>query len=504
MIETIQQAVKPHDKHQIEVKLDYELAKARQTRYQISTYIFVPQNLGINRSTYDSASFYQDVQNYIRLKTPSFTLKDFTENSASPLTTLERILNTENWAGHQTHRTRLLNSLKLLSAMLKSAIRDHLNLIQRRIDNATPDTKIPLLIRDLVEAYVAETQKITIQYRTFYSSLNLPNIDSEIFTAYRFTDESLSILIEENAVELFQIVDTHLKRDEKKHFKEQLSECVNQEREHRKSHGYPSVLALNGNNEEYAFRTSVLKKYASSVLYLSTTIRREGAGVEHILYAVAAGLSMIFATVVAFYFQSKFGNFTFPFFISLVVGYMFKDRIKETGRAIFAGYLQNTFYDRRIVIRTQDGRHKLGILKENMSFVQEKDLPKDAIKARNRDPLTELDNDGLGENIICHSKEIILYNHVFKIAFNDLPGISGINDIIRYDLQAYLKRMGDPKQKRPYLQDGQIKQVTYHKVYHLNFVTRYRAKLPQKMKLYKRVRLILDRAGIKRMEQVPL
>jgi hypothetical protein len=45
MLETIEQAVKLHDKYQVEVKLDYELLPGKKTCYQISTYIFMPQSL---------------------------------------------------------------------------------------------------------------------------------------------------------------------------------------------------------------------------------------------------------------------------------------------------------------------------------------------------------------------------------------------------------------------------------------------------------------------------
>src|ERR1051325_6836868 len=97
MLETIQQAVKPHDKYQIEIKLDYELFKAGQTHYHISTYIFVPQNLGISKESYSKADFYRDVRNYIRLKTPNFILREFTENSTSPLLRIEKIVSGESW-----------------------------------------------------------------------------------------------------------------------------------------------------------------------------------------------------------------------------------------------------------------------------------------------------------------------------------------------------------------------------------------------------------------------
>ena len=247
----------------------------------------------------------------------------------------------------------------------------------------------------------------------------------------------------------------------------------------------------------------MLKKYASSVLFLSTAVHREGRGLEQFSYAIAAGLSMIFATTVAFYFQRRYGNLTFAFFTALVVGYMFKDRIKELIRALFDRYLSNHLYDRRTVIKTQDGKHKLGFLKEKVSFIREEDIPEAVFRIRNTGQLDELDNDGQTECVICYAKEITLFTEAFKKVYADAP-LTGINDIIRYDIRAYLKKMADPTQERTYLQDGQLKTALCHRVYYLNFVSQYMLLTPKKTKLYKRLRLVLNRDGINRTEHIPV
>lgn len=501
MLQAIEQAVKRHDKYQIEIKLDYELLEGKKTSYQVSTYLFIPQNLGINRHTYTNADFYRNIQSYIRLKTPILILREFTENSASPLCVIERIVATENWVSLPEQQELLINNFKLLSAMLKSSIREHFNFIEKRVAEATPGSKIHLLIQNLVEDFLSESRKIADKYRALYSVFNLPKIAGPVFTAYKLTDESLSLLIEEHALEMFEIVEAYLKASHKAGFKRRLSELVQAETKHRKSHGYNSILTPGQDNEEYAFRASVLKKYASSALFLSTAVRREGTELEQFLFALAAGVSMIFATIVAFYFQQRYGNFTFSFFAALVVGYMFKDRIKELGRGLSARYLQNILFDRRTIIRTQDGKHKLGILREKVSFVAEKDIPAAIQKARNRDLITELDNEGYGEHVICYTKEITLFAKAFQI-FASTPEITGINDITRYDIHPYLKKMDEPTQERYYLMGEQVTPVICHKVYHLNFVTRYKSILPQKEKIYTHLRLILNREGIKRIEHV--
>ncbi len=504
MLNSIEQAVKPHDRYQIEFKLDYELRDSEKTKYQVSTYIFVPKNLGVHPQDYTQKDFYRDIQNYIRLKTPPLILREFTEHSASPLYMLKRSLKMEDWAIKPELQQRVIQQLKLLSAMLKSAIREHLNLINRRIDESVSVKKAHLSIYNLIEEFLVECQKITTEYRKFFTTFNLPNVDAKIFSAYQFTDESISLLIEESTIELFQIATAYLKKNQRLSFQQAMENLVKSETHYRKERGYTSILRPDNDNEEYIYRLSVLKKYASSVLFLSTNTQREGVALEQILYAIAAGLSMIFATIIGFYFQNKYGNFTFPFFIALVVGYMFKDRIKESGRAFFSKLFLDRLPDRKTIIRTQDGKHTLGILREKMRFVSEAEISPSVMHLRNRDSITDLDNDGRGEYVIRYTKSIELYRGVFKDIWGEgSPAITGLNDIMRYDIRPYLRTMAEPVQMKNYLSENTVQEIPCHKVYHLTFISRYTARIPQSEKMYRRIRLILNQKGIKRVENIP-
>jgi hypothetical protein len=144
------------------------------------------------------------------------------------------------------------------------------------------------------------------------------------------------------------------------------------------------------------------------------------------------------------------------------------------------------------------------VLREKVAFIDEKDIPRGIVRARNRDQITELDNEGQGEHIIRYTKEIVLFKNAFKGVFADDLEITGINDITRYDIRAYLKKMADPIHKKIYLDGEQLRAIPAHKVYHLNIVSRYRSILPHKEKINRRVRLVLDRRGIKRIEHISL
>jgi hypothetical protein len=504
MLEMIQQSAISHDRYQVELKLDYQLDQGKETHYRISTYIFVPRSLGITEKSYPKDELYRDIKNYIRIKTPEMSLRDLIEDDSSPLRTVHQIIQQSGWYLDDGANSQLIHALRLFGAMFKSSLREHLNLVDRRIQMAPSEAKIPPLVGNLIDETIDQSEKIGSIYRLLYMQLNLPYVKKEVFQAYLLVDEYLSLLIQDTATELYRIVLRHYEEIDQLQYCQKLNEIVEKETAHRLSHGYGSILQLGGENETYAFRASVIKKYVSGVLHLSTDAQREGRGIEQILMAVAAGISMVFATVVAFYFQRVYGSFTFPAFAALVVGYMFKDRIKETGRDIFAGNLQSYLFDRRINIRTLDGKYKLATLREKITFMKESEIPQEVRSARQKDPFADLDNDRQGETVICHTKDIVLNADLFQRAFAGLPKTSGLNDIIRYDIHPYLRKMDDPVEDQLLLHDGELRVAHSHKVYHLNFVSQYISISSRNEKIYKRMRLVLNRLGIKRIEYIPL
>jgi len=502
MLETIQQSAITHDRYQIELKLDYELGKGKKTHYRISTYLFFPKSLGITEDSYPKSEFYRDVKNYIRIKTPILSLRDLLESDITPLSEVQQIVRQANWYQNEELNRQLIQELKLFGAMFKSTLREHLNLVDKRVQSAASKAKIHTLAENLIDEFINQSKQISTRYRSFYTELNLPIVKEDTFQAYTLVDEYISLLIEESATELFKVVSKHFDKSNQSCCLDDLNKIAEFERSHRASHGYGSILQSNEANEVYAFRASVLKKYVSSILHLSTDAQREGKGMEQILMAFAAGVSMIFATIVAFYFQSIYGNFTFPVFVALVIGYMFKDRIKEAGRALLSSKLHNVLYDRRINIKTLDRKYKLAVLREKITFISESDLPQPVLTARHKDPFADLDNEGMGETIICHTKDIVLDASLFPKAFKGFPKVNGLNDIIRYNIQPYLQKMADPVEVHHLLEDSQLKKVQTHKVYHVNVVSRYKSISPRVEILYKRMRLVLTRKGIKRIEYI--
>ena len=83
-------------------------------------------------------------------------------------------------------------------------------------------------------------------------------------------------------------------------------------------------------------RIGFLKKFCMNILFLSARRAQQRQGWEEVLFALAAGVAMAFATAVAFWAQARYTQASLNFFLIMVVGYMMKDRIKEGLRRIFS------------------------------------------------------------------------------------------------------------------------------------------------------------------------
>lgn len=501
MNDAVHQRVRAHDQYQVEFKLDYQLSPAKRTRYQITTYIFVPPSLAIRSDTYSKTEFYRDIQNYVRLQTPLLPLNRLRHDPDSPLVTLAARLACEDSACLAEAEQEIIANLKFLRAILKSSLRLELRRVRRAYSDRTPPADEPLAkAHALVRQTIQEVDAIIAHFRQVGQPLSALPADHPVLQAYRLADESISLVYEEFLLALFRLVIRQRSKPTAE-LERCIEAAVQREVAHRQRTGYASLLQPDSDNEAFLHRTSMLKKYASSILYLSPRVEREGTAIEQVLLAFAAGLSMIFATVVAFYFQLRYGQFTFPMFAALVVGYMFKDRIKESARSFFAHSLRSILFDRRIVVRTRDGKEKLGYLREKVTYPSMRQVPPQILAARNRSQITELENQGQDENVICYTKEVILRADAFRRMATGGPPITGITDIMRYDVRPYLRKMDDPIERKYYLQQGKLYEARCHKVYYLNIVSVYTSEGKQGFQRVERTRVALTRKGIKRIER---
>lgn len=483
----IDEVVKIHDSFSIEIKLGYATRRTqKENDYAINIWFFVPNSLDINRYTYSTRDFYNDLKTNIRLITPVYLLREIATGENSPFIHLEKSFQDlasnpirKNVAEYEYH-------IKMFQSILKSSLRDE---IQHIIKNEVKED-IPFLVK----AYVSNVNLIAEKYRGLRRVINAPTVQKDLMRYYFYGDEFMSNIIEQNTLILLTSF-KHSEKDDLAKSKDILFDLIIKEREYKKEKDYPFVGKHSKDSyRELIHRRGVLKKYVESQLFLSTSTKKDGVLVEQILYSLAAGMAMIFATAVAFTFQQKFGNFTIPLFIALVISYMLKDRIKELMRYYFTGKLKRFFFDQKTKIKVKNN-HPIGWCKEGFDFIIERKIPKGVVKARNRSLIMGVENRVTAEKVFMYRKFLRLSRNELNKVYQHYT-ITGVNDIIRFNVSRFISKMDNPEIPLYLVNHNHYEVIYGEKVYYLNMIISYQY---EGSTHYSRYRLVLNRDGIKEL-----
>jgi hypothetical protein len=362
---------------------------------------------------------------------------------------------------------------KLFGSVFRAALRDTAQAVERRVDAASAALGVDALdgSAQAAAAYRALAERAAC----------LPD---DARNAYALVDEAVSLAVEH----MFRRILFALPTDHP--LSERMLDRILVEESHRRQRGYPTIIDPDTDNEEYIYRAGILKKFCSSVLFLRVHQAAPRVSQE-LLFAVAAGIAMAFATVVAFWAQMRYGSISLNVFFILVIAYMAKDRIKEGTRGIFARVLKRYFYDRQCTIDDSTGA-EVGTFREKVEYLAT--VPEDVrrIRRSGTDPTLGWAREGLAETVYRYKKQVVLESR-------RLP--HGLTDILRFHVGRLLRDMDEPDQEIGYVQleTHLIERVRAAKTYHVDVVFRFQGRREARPRTVL-ARLVLDRNGIKRLE----
>lgn len=479
---------KVHDKFSIEFKVGFVVRrKLKINDFIINSWFFIPNSLDINSLTYSKKQFYTDVKSNIRLITPRFLLREIVNGNAYPLQNLENAFRQMASDPTRTNTREYEYQIKMFMAIFKSSIRDEiLNIYNNHLKE---DTAF------LCTSYLENLYQITSKYRDLRKIINAPTVSASALNCYFFGDEFMSNCIEQHTFRLIQYLENLT--PEYQPLIAGLKKLITSEIDYKNEKGYFVVHEQSKEkNQEIIYRQGILKKYIESDLYLKSDKKRDGVFVEQIYYSIAAGVSMIFATAIAFSFQQKFGNFTVPLFAALVVSYMLKDRIKELMRYYFAHRLGPKYFDNKINISVKD--RTIGWSKEGVDFISDNKVPQDVMKLRSRSPLLEAENRINDEKILLYRKRVRINRD--KLEKGSKYIISGINDIMRIYINSFTQKMDNPSIPLFTLDNSNsVNIIKGNKVYFINIVMQFQY---EDQIDYKRFRISCNRSGIFKIEEL--
>ena len=503
--------VKFHDRRRFEIKLDIDLDASPESTYAVETYFFVPKALNIGPHSYSKENFYNDIQRYIRFKTPKVSLAKLCDPSleTSPIKRINEKLSLI-LAGSKDRELlkTVYDEFKLLGCVIRGEVRDYAKVLIEGFEtygDKKADQPKRLFVPEGLGNFLAEIKQLVTAVSALKSSVADPAVPTVIKETFAFFDEYFSLILEEYLTSVLEAMRQNVSALQGfEDLEGELVAVIVAQGRYRAAMNYPSVLENCTGNEVIIYRRGVLKKFISSVLYLKTEIS-EWEALTQVLFSMAAGLAMLFAVMVTFYFQNRYTIKSLPFLFAVVVSYMFKDRIKDWLKVLFSKNLTRWTSDRKISILDPSSGECIGLLKEAFTFIPGQHVPADISRLRRLDNITSIDEDGKPERVFKYKKEIRLYPERIR-RYHDRR--KDLNDIMRFSIENFVKQADDPSVDYPVVDpaSGEIKVVVCPRVYHVNLVLKYVhvLKTGRESVHYDRIRIVLNKDGIGRIEEVPV
>lgn len=495
-----------HDRKQFELKLEYQPSGTdSESQYLVETTLFLPKSLNIGADTWPREQFYADLHNYVRLKTPVLSFEEILTGSHSPLVQLEQRLQ----LGLMGPVSEVVYDAKMLSCVFRGVLRRfargmkkecaHLLRGAETAQCAPPDS--PEHLQQLARRSIHSTQEVVRRFRSASAQLvaKYP-LGEKAEAALRLVDEFMSLQVEQFFRRIVVQMEQMPKSGAYVELRRELMDVVVADEAYRRASRYPSIIAPEGDNEEYTHRVSFLKKYCMNILFLKVQRSSTRKAWEEVLFAIAAGGSMAFALGVGLFAQSRYPQASFNFFLLAVVGYMFKDRLKEALRRVLATYAGKFLYERTTRIVDPVTQDEVGVCQEKIDFDQAVVLPPEIARLRQRDDLVMVAQGELAETVVRYRKKIVLESEMLPRIADGI--VSGVTDIIRLNVDRLLHDMDDPEYALDYvdLEDFTVGKLQMAKSYRVDVAFRFLVDDGRHQRTTVRlVRLVLDRNGIKRM-----
>lgn len=492
-IDGIMDGFQIHDQFRLELKLGYGFSGRKKiSRYRVETFFMVPSSLGINERSFTKLSFYNNIQNYIRLKTPEIPLLDLLSQDTSPFSRLKQILSQFAKSGRAGDLRRLRFSLKMFVNITKSSMREFI----RPIKETLPFGEKRVKNRQQLRLFLQVVGEISSSFKSIEKEILAiklpPKEKDELLGLFSESDEYLSLILEKACFEIGEDLG-FFKAPFFLHERKKLLDFIEQETAYRKRKGYVSIVNPKTDNELWVGRFSQLKKSISNPLFLNVTKVDMGKTYQNIWFALAAGMAMFVFMALSAFANWKYGNFTAQFILVVILAYMFKDRLKEGIKEFMANMFSKTVFDYETRIEGPGSFLHVGKLLESFYFVGPRHFTDVILSHHPRLP-SELDKADLNaHSIYCHVKEVIVNSGRLRDYFHM---IHAVNDISRYNLTPLLTHMDNPETVVWSVKNGSIRKLKARRVYPVKIYIRFTVGKEIHLRSYL---LELNREGIVRM-----
>ncbi|MEC7838671.1 MAG: hypothetical protein VX777_01375 [Chlamydiota bacterium] len=492
------------DKWQLELKSEFfQQPDVEKNTYTQEFFIFVPNSLNINKQTYTKDNFYQDQTNFIRFKTPVFSLDEINDNQ-NKQSPIFKILELSRESNCDESQHEIQDELKLLGNVVRSSLRRRVLLLIKIIKSDNFEQHHPHFHKE-VELLNEQLACFRANYHKIRKAFFEKGQDCSLVIKQHIlhVDEFISTYIDYFLSGLLKELRTRI-NDRDCESDNLLCTIIIAEAKHRSS------LAVEPNhteddpekNEFIFYRAGLLKKFVLDALLLNTSRSSPANRLNNVIGSFAAGIAMLVYFVLFIWQGTVFLINSEPFVLTTVVLYILKDRLKESLKTISYRVAFRWFSDFTTKIKSPDETRFLGKLKESFSFLSPEQLPKEIIETRNKEFHNILEDFQRPERVMYYKKNIQLKkrSRISKSRRYDL------NMIFRFNIHRFIRKADNAYQNYLKLNPSTMDFTNFRlpKVYHVNIIMKntYVDENGAKKSELKKFRLILDKNGIKRLENV--
>jgi hypothetical protein len=424
---------KRHDRTHLEITLRYPALTDESAASHIwEAFYFLPESFRLDATTYTKRELFADSRSYVRFTTPWIGLDHVPEAArdlAQRLTS--KAPDTVVW------------ELKLCACRVRAAIIEEAQSVIAVV-TAKGATHVTVLVSTFLTAgngALAATRDVLGPQKL--RTLSFEPADPEVAKTQAWVDEYLSRVLEMAFIDLAKAVKA---ADGPEDVAQSAIAAAVDEARYRRSHNEGPVSSSDGSVhelEQIERRQHALKRFTSAVLWLNVE-KREGYTVAlHIFHALAAGIAMAFAVIIAVLFgqpnaPGKLGMWA----AVVVVAYMGKDRLKAILQDVFDSVVATRLPDRRWIVSMPGEASVLADVEERAGFIDRDALPDIVDAARRvayRDRLQELAGP---ESILCHRKIVRVRADAMQA---NAPEFAELTDVMRVDVSRWLAHTDDAK-----------------------------------------------------------
>jgi hypothetical protein len=506
-----------HDREQLEARFDYAMGgEPGQHAYHMDAYLFVPRNVGLNRTNYTRAEFYADVTPYMRLDAEALPLEQLADDRApaSPLHRLWEAVRGFRGGGRPPPSEPLSVPVKLYAYLFAEAVKEEVRVLRSRCrSHRAGSAGSAAELEAAVAAMLERVRAALWAYRRLRVALwpFEPVCHSGFVDAMRNADEYMSLYLEGRLALLVRTTERQVELHDGSGLATRLRLLVaglaDEEARHRTKYGFLRLASVEGDGEYFTYYESTLKKSVQNALYLETrAIEADDVYLRNAVAAIGAGLAAIwaFATRLPDTLAGMSASLKLAVVAGVVLAYVLKDRIKA---------LTNEYLTQRL--RKFD--HKSWLHGPSMAV-----LGLGMVKIRAREAMRFLKSSEAPESILSlrlarrtvrraevFGEEVIHYRKLISMEVDDsrpMPPGYWLRDILRLNVRHFLVRLDEPLDTQSYFdaRRSAFATASLPKVYHLNVIVVVRRTSPTGAAAEQRehLRVVLDKQRIVRVERV--